>query len=368
MRICSAVVLSYFDAGFEPRCGHKNFWTACCCYCCCCLLKRVAQPWTLKGGVKPRRVKRSSVTYSLLGQSMTIGLICNPRCKRDAAQVRCGLDIIPRPQGPASQFKTGTICRHVSHFTSGSRSSSVSSWPLAREVFGTVLDYWFRFEYQERGRVPLHGVVWCQPDSISDDVICATMPRESDGYDLEFTSYLRSLYKECNMVNQCYPDKCFNIGQGRVCTKCKSGYPFTVPQHKQQLDSTGVRVLYRRQEQEEACVVPHNRRLLVRLQCHNNVQRITSLGWELYLAKYLTKAAKSLTVPMNLSPNATDVERLLKLRSLGRMENGRMLLGIHQCRGSREVVWIPTDPWPKLRRLKRRKHLLEDDASTMFGT
>ena len=226
-----------------------------------------------------------------------------------------------------------------------------------RGPFGRGGDYWFRFEYQERSRVHLHGVVWCQPDSIPDDVIYATMPRESDGYDPEFTSYLRSLYKECTMVHQCYPDKCFNIGHGRVCTECKSGYPFTVPQHKEKLDSTGVRLLYRRQEQEDACVVPHNRRLLVRLQRHNNVQRITSLVWELYLAKYLTKAAKSMTVPMTLSPNATDVERLLQLRSLGRMENGMMLLGIHQCRGSREAVWIPTDPWPKLGRLKRRKHL-----------
>ena len=41
-----------------------------------------------------------------------------------------------------------------------------------------------------------------------------------------------------------------------------------------------------------------------------------------------------------------------------------MLLGIHQCRGRREVVWIPTDPGPKLGRLKRRKHLSEDDTST----
>ena len=166
------------------------------------------------------------------------------------------------------------------------------------------------------------------------------------------------------MVHQCYRDKCFNIGHGRVCTKCKSGPPFTVPQHKEELDSIGVHLLYRRQEQEDAFVVPHNCRLLVRLQCHNNVERITFLGWELYLAKYLTKAAKSLTVPMTLSPNATDVERLPKLRSLGCMENGMMLLGIHQCRGSREVVWIPTDPWPKLGRLKRRKHLPEDDTST----
>ena len=67
---------------------------------------------------------------------------------------------------------------------------------------------------------------------------------------------------------------------------------------------------------------------------------------------------------MNLSLTASDVERLLKLRSLGRMENGMMLLGIHQCRGSREVVCIPTDTWPKLGRLKRQKHLPEDDTST----
>ena len=130
------------------------------------------------------------------------------------------------------------------------------------------------------------------------------------------------------------------------------------------MDSSGVRLLYLQEEQEDACVVPHNRSLLVRLQCHNNVQLITSLGWELYLAEYLTKAAKSMIVPMTLSPNSTNVERLLKLRSLGLMENGMMLLGIHQCRASRAVVWIPTDPWPKVGRLKHRKLLLEDDTST----
>ena len=29
MRLCSPVVLSYLDAGFGPRCGRKDFWTAC---------------------------------------------------------------------------------------------------------------------------------------------------------------------------------------------------------------------------------------------------------------------------------------------------------------------------------------------------
>ena len=41
MRIGSLVVLSYLDAGFEPRCGLKDLWGACCLLllaaaCCCC--------------------------------------------------------------------------------------------------------------------------------------------------------------------------------------------------------------------------------------------------------------------------------------------------------------------------------------------
>ena len=54
MRLGSPVVLSYLDAGFEPRCRRKGFWTACCCLLLLLLLKRVARPWNLKGGVKPR--------------------------------------------------------------------------------------------------------------------------------------------------------------------------------------------------------------------------------------------------------------------------------------------------------------------------
>ena len=82
MRLGSPVVLSYLDAGFDPWCGRKDFWTACCCCllllllaaCCLLLLKRVAHPWPLKGGVKPRQGKPSSVmktrTRNELGPSL----------------------------------------------------------------------------------------------------------------------------------------------------------------------------------------------------------------------------------------------------------------------------------------------------------
>ena len=65
MRVYSSVVLSYLDAGFEPRCRRKDFWITCCLLllaAACCLLKCVAHPWTPKSGVKPRQGKPSSVT------------------------------------------------------------------------------------------------------------------------------------------------------------------------------------------------------------------------------------------------------------------------------------------------------------------
>ena len=101
----------------------------------------------------------------------------------------------------------------------------------------------------------------------------------------------------------------------------------------------------------------------MRLQCHNNVQRITSVGWESYLTKYLCKAAKTLSVPVSLGPDASDAKKMLKLRTPRRMENGMILLGIHQSRLSREVQWIPTDPWPKRSTLKRRRHLPTEGSS-----
>ena len=73
MRLCFPVVMSYLDAGFEPRCGRKDFWTACCC-CLLLLLKRVGHPWTLKGGVKPQQGKPSLVNISTRVQGSPGGL------------------------------------------------------------------------------------------------------------------------------------------------------------------------------------------------------------------------------------------------------------------------------------------------------
>ena len=82
MRLGSPVVLSYLDAGSEPRCGRKDFLLACCLLLLLLRLlllllkKGVAHPWPLKGGVKPRQGKPSSVTRLELGPSWVL-VLCN---------------------------------------------------------------------------------------------------------------------------------------------------------------------------------------------------------------------------------------------------------------------------------------------------
>ena len=77
MHLCSPVVLCYLDGWFEAPCCQKDFLLTRCLLlaaAACCLLKRVARPWTLKGGVNPRRGKPGSViktrTRTELGPSL----------------------------------------------------------------------------------------------------------------------------------------------------------------------------------------------------------------------------------------------------------------------------------------------------------
>ena len=94
MRLGSPVVLSYLNVGFEPRCGLKDF-SAPAAACCCLLLllllllllKRVAHPWTLKGGVKPRQGKPSSVIKTRTRSYLDAGF--EPRCGRKDFLTAC---------------------------------------------------------------------------------------------------------------------------------------------------------------------------------------------------------------------------------------------------------------------------------------
>ncbi len=40
-----------------------------------------------------------------------------------------------------------------------------------------VVDYWSRQEFQSRGAIHTHMVVWCKEGTIPDKVVCAELPR-----------------------------------------------------------------------------------------------------------------------------------------------------------------------------------------------
>ena len=44
-------------------------------------------------------------------------------------------------------------------------------------ILGKVINYWYRFEYQCRGAIHAHIVVWVDPDTIQDEAVTAEMPR-----------------------------------------------------------------------------------------------------------------------------------------------------------------------------------------------
>ena len=95
---------------------------------------------------------------------------------------------------------------------------------------------------------------------------------------------------------------------------------------------------------------------------HVNIQRVTSGGWELYLAKYVAKAEPSFD--LKLPEDTSESERYLRTRVVGRLEVENNLLGFNVCRSSRTIIYLPTSIKPDYGFLKRKQHLPEDPTST----
>ncbi len=51
---------------------------------------------------------------------------------------------------------------------------------LIQYILGKVLDFWWRREYQKRGAIHIHMVVWFDPQTVPSDAVCAEMPRASE--------------------------------------------------------------------------------------------------------------------------------------------------------------------------------------------
>ena len=93
---------------------------------------------------------------------------------------------------------------------------------------GVVEDLVVKKEYQKRGAVHWHMLVWVKEGTVPDHAIMAEMPRGPDCSD-KTAGHLRKLVGDMLVHKQCYASRCFKGSHGRTLDSCKYGFPFEVP-------------------------------------------------------------------------------------------------------------------------------------------
>ena len=125
----------------------------------------------------------------------------------------------------------------------------------------------------------------------------AEMSHAADTSDVR-VAYLRKLVENMLQHKTCYPSRCFKGSHGKVLSKCKYGFPFEVPHETVCLDEDGVRYLYVRRHDEDKHVVPYNPEIAILWGAAHNVQIVSKHGFEMYLAKYISKPEPSLKIEL----------------------------------------------------------------------
>ena len=235
---------------------------------------------------------------------------------------------------------------------------------------GYVEDCVWKKEYQKRGAVHWHMLVWVKSGTIPDGAIMAEVPRppSTDKEDLRRVGmYLRKIVLKMQMHGQCVPRRCFKGAFGKYLPYCKYGFPFKVPQLTEELDEDCVRFVYVRREREDRMVVPYNPEIAILWGASHNVQRVSKHGFEQYLAKYISKAEPSCKI--QLPENASLPERYLRTRVVGAIEAVEILSGFHQSQITRQVIFLHTELAPSQRMLKLSRDLqhLQPDCQDVYA-
>jgi len=219
---------------------------------------------------------------------------------------------------------------------------------LMKDIFH-VKDYWYRIEYQNRGSPHAHILIWTDPKISLEEVdhfVFATIPHEKDPLSLKIAELVRK-YQLHNCTQKCLKDG-----------KCKYGFPFST-RSSTSLSQDGKFVLYRRIEKEDERVVPYHPSLLLLLNSHINVQMTTTSGAGVYVSKYAAKAEPTQTIQTQ-----GKIENFFRLRRLSINNAIDNLLGKHATHGTREVLFLSTQPRTKMRRLLKSKEQLLIDEET----
>ena len=109
-------------------------------------------------------------------------------------------------------------------------------------------------------------------------------------------------------------------------------------------------------------VVPHNLEMLVVWGAGHNVQCVSQHGFEMYLAKYISKSEPMIKIelPENVSPP----ENYLKISVIGPIGAIEVLMGFQQHSMFRPSIYLPTELNSSVKILKGKKLLEELPADS----
>lgn len=227
--------------------------------------------------------------------------------------------------------------------------------------YGEVYAFWWRHEYQKRGAIHTHIVLWCKESNTNtiQDSIFSMMPRCSNP-----SSDVASFFKKCRRDiwdsqrhNICKQDRCFKGWGNRKFTKCKYGYPQPLLQHRRP-DDLNIRMLYPRHMAEDQRVVEFNPLSRFLWDGHCNDKHVTNDGWQLYLAKYICKPEPR-AIPTSIGTTTRRSHRCWEMacRLVGKLEATIAHLGFHMCGSSHATEYLPMDAVYPNRVLKRPQQL-----------
>lgn len=120
-------------------------------------------------------------------------------------------------------------------------------------IFGEVINYWYRVEFQNRGAIHIHMLLWIKNDPVENSIVCAQIPNYNNN-DVESTMIKE--YVEKYQIHTCRANRCFmNNYCNKPLLRCKYGFPFK-EQIKDELIGCASGYLYKRTT-TDANVVPY---------------------------------------------------------------------------------------------------------------
>lgn len=197
--------------------------------------------------------------------------------------------------------------------------------------FGKLKEFVFRFEFQLRGAIHVHCLLWTEN---SVDQLLATNYVRADIPDPNKEPLLHRLVTKWN-IHTCRSHICGGPGSRGVCEK---SFPATLSNTTHHISGHS-RYTYKRTTEAERWVVPYNPQLLLLWEGHMNAQYVTSDGLASYLTKYVTKGEP---ISVLKAKGYSHIAAHIESRRMGAMEVMVMGLQYEIFRVSSATLYLPT--------------------------